>query len=249
MDEAAAPGGGGWRRAGTTQSDQQLAVGEAERDRTGKPAPNLKQAAREPPNQPGTAEAERPGGGSPPNLARPRPGRRTLCRPEPEKTDQGARGALRVSPPPPPARGREWRRRHSDCGAERTAATVLPSLPEREARGGRPARRAAPALRPPGEVPGAPGRPAGANTQEGARAREQKRGGREGGRAGAPACAHNEAAETHTFARGSIRRAAPRRAPTESAHQQLSNRGAAAQGCSRPGRAYLRSPGRECPPG
>lgn len=49
-------------------------------------------------------------------------------------------------------------------------------------------------------------------TTKGAQGRESRS--KEGGKAGAPACAHNEAAETHTFprgsSRGSIRRPAQR---------------------------------------
>lgn len=205
-----------------------------------------------PPKQPG------PGAPRPPQ-PRPPPAR-APCAPRPGRTrraERAARGAPRVSPPPPPARARQWGRRRSDGGAGQTAAALPPSLPEREARGGRPARRPARAR----------GRP-GVSRLPGPR-------GRAGGKEGAPACAHNEAAETRTFPAGAAARAsaarrggagargrggaASGRARTESEHRELSNRGqgaggrrAAAEGCSLPGpraRAYLRSPGRGCPPG
>lgn len=182
--------------------------------------------------------------------------------------ERGARGALGVSPPPPPARGREWRRRHSDCGAWANCGRSSSNFARAKGRGlGAPL----------GDPPSRRGRPRECRaprparpepTRKGAQGREN--GGREGRRAlprvhtmrqlrRTPSPA-GDAAGASAARRGG---AAAGRALTESEHQQLSNRGqeegagrpgrrVATQGCSLPGpraRAYLRSPGRGCPPG
>lgn len=151
---------------------------------------------------------------------------------QPRPPPTGAQCAL------PPRRAGEWsqgpgepsaslhrpRRREggSEEGATQTVALgkLRPQffqvcLSERRGVGARlgdlPSRR-----RPPPRALGSPTRAAGAGDKRGARAREPSAGGMEG----APACAHNEVAETHTFPRGrsraSISRPARRRGGPES---------------------------------
>lgn len=142
----------------------------------------------------GSREAERPGGG-PRGFARPQPELRALC-----SRNRGERGEGRGAPSASLHRPRR-RKGGSGEGATQTVAlgklrpqffqvcpserrgmgTPLGALPSRRGhprgpRAPRPARREPPS--------------------KGAQGRES--GGREGGKEGAPACAHNEAAETHT---------------------------------------------------